>query len=151
MNTVIFDLDGTLCDISHRLHHIKGGKKDWEAFHAGCVNDVPKLEIIELFKRLDTSMRGGPLRTFIVSGRSDKVMSETQDWLYAQGVYPDDLIMRPDGDYNPDHELKRRWLNEGKFGPKEDILFCVDDRQRVVDMWRQEGLTCLQCAAWSEE
>ena len=29
---------------------------------------------------------------------------------------------------------------------KDDVLMTVDDRQRVVDMWRAEGLTCLQVA-----
>jgi hypothetical protein len=27
----------------------------------------------------------------------------------------------------------------------KDILFAVDDRQQVVDMWRRNGITCLQC------
>ena len=49
--------------------------------------------------------------------------------------------------FTPDQDLKRTWLNQ--FG-KEDILFVVDDRQKVVDMWREEGLTCLQCADWEE-
>ena len=26
------------------------------------------------------------------------------------------------------------------------ILFVVEDRSRVVEMWRSEGLACLQCA-----
>jgi hypothetical protein len=29
---------------------------------------------------------------------------------------------------------------------KDKILFVVEDRSRVVEMWRSEGLTCLQCA-----
>ena len=32
------------------------------------------------------------------------------------------------------------------FVDKNDVLMCVDDRQKVVDMWRSEGLTCFQVA-----
>ena len=56
-------------------------------------------------------------------------------------------MLREDGDNTPDQELKRAWLHA--YG-KERILFTVDDRQKVVDMWREEGLTCLQCADWKE-
>jgi phosphoglycolate phosphatase-like HAD superfamily hydrolase len=46
MKTVIFDLDGTLCDISHRLHFIENGNKDWDGFYAACPDDVPKPAMI---------------------------------------------------------------------------------------------------------
>lgn len=29
---------------------------------------------------------------------------------------------------------------------KYDVLFAIDDRSSVVDMWRDLGLVCLQCA-----
>ena len=57
------------------------------------------------------------------------------------------VLLRPDGDSTPDQDLKRDWLRG--YG-KERILFAVDDRQKVVDMWRAEGVVCLQCAAWQE-
>ena len=34
MKAFIFDIDGTLADASHRLHHIQNGNKDWDAFFA---------------------------------------------------------------------------------------------------------------------
>lgn len=36
---VVFDLDGTLADGDHRLHHITGETKDWRAFFAACGDD----------------------------------------------------------------------------------------------------------------
>jgi len=57
------------------------------------------------------------------------------------------LLRGAHGDYTPDQELKRKWANS--YG-KNKILFVVDDRQKVVDMWRSEGLVCLQCAKWEE-
>jgi len=146
MKIVIFDLDGTLCDISHRLHFIKCDKPDWDAFHAACVDDEPKWDIIGLY---DALMRAGH-RMIIVSGRNSQVESETLQWLDSYGLPFSELIMRKEGDYTPDNELKHSWLMDGSLGAIDNILLTVDDRQRVVDMWREEGLTCLQVDAWEE-
>ena len=144
MKTVIFDLDGTLCDISHRLPLIKQAKADWPAFFDACDKDAPKPEIISLFQALSDAGN----KMIIVSGRSDRTLFKTDQWLSYHGIKPHEIIMRKDGDYTPDDILKKSWLDKRLLGDKENILFCVDDRQRVVDMWRNEGLTCLQVAAW---
>ena len=52
--------------------------------------------------------------------------------------------MRGDKDSRPDSEVKQDILKQLKDEGKE-ILFVVDDRQSVVDMWRTSGITCLQC------
>jgi len=144
-NTIIFDLDGTLCDITHRLHFIKREKPDWDSFHAACVHDAPKPEIITIFK----SLQQREFDVLIVSGRNESVRLQTENWLLDNNLWPTRLIMRPEKDYTPDHILKKRWLHNGTL-PKENIICVFDDRQRVVDMWREEGLTCLQVAAWEE-
>lgn len=46
---VIFDLDGTIADINHRTHFVRGGNKDWESFFAGCVADVPNAPVVAAF------------------------------------------------------------------------------------------------------
>jgi hypothetical protein len=51
--------------------------------------------------------------------------------------------MRPAGDFTPDEELKRRWISEYDLS---QVLCIFDDRQKVVDMWRELGLTCFQVA-----
>ena len=38
---VIFDIDGTLADCSHRLHHVTGDKRDWNKFFAEMSEDPP--------------------------------------------------------------------------------------------------------------
>ena len=40
-NIIIFDLDGTLALIEHRVHHITAETPDWQAFYAACVDDLP--------------------------------------------------------------------------------------------------------------
>lgn len=53
MKTIVFDLDGTLADITHRLHFIKDGNHDWDGFFAACVDDAPIPEMVALFQVLE--------------------------------------------------------------------------------------------------
>jgi hypothetical protein len=59
------------------------------------------------------------------------------------------LCMRSEGDRRPDTTVKYEMMYDYKFMP-EDVLCILDDRQGVVDMWRQEGFRCLQVDAWKE-
>ena len=47
--------------------------------------------------------------------------------------------------FMPDDKLKQMWLDQ-LFTDKSDIVCVFDDRQKVVDMWRSHGLTCMQVA-----
>lgn len=144
---IVVDLDGTLADVEHRRRFIKGKKKDWKAFHEACIDDPPQEWCVRLIK----AMRAAGLKIELVSGRSQVVEGLTRRWL--DRVFEGDLsamtlvLLRPHGNMIKDTELKRAWLRA--FG-KEKILFAVDDRKRVVDMWREEGIVCLQCDDWEE-
>lgn len=145
-NIIICDLDGTLADIQHRRHFVerpKGVKKDWDAFHAACVDDTPMQTTIDLVHALKASRYNNKL--WITSGRMSTVMTETQAWLLNKGVCYDRIIMRNAGDFTPDNELKKSWMDSGVI-PKERIFCVFDDRDRVVNMWRKEGLICYQVA-----
>jgi len=131
----VFDLDGTLADCTHRLHHLE--RKDWRAFFAACGDDAPIPHVISLFQTLNT----GENRVEVWSGRSDEVRQETMEWLNRHGVFPDALVMRTAGDRRPDDEVKREFL---RAGGAPDLIF--DDRARVVAMWRAEGIPCFQVA-----
>ena len=53
------------------------------------------------------------------------------------------LLMRKEGDYRDDAIVKKEL--GAKVAEMGTILFAIDDRQRVVDMWRENGIVCLQC------
>lgn len=143
-DTIIIDLDGTLSDGSARYHLVKGKHRDYAAFHALLDQDP----VNEWCRALMGSFGEQTYRVVIVSARPKSCEEATRAWLFRNRVYFDELnLLRPDGDSTPDQELKRAWLRG--YG-KERVLFAVDDRQKVVDMWREEGLTCLQCADWGE-
>jgi hypothetical protein len=143
---VVFDLDGTVADITHRLHLVQTGTPNWPRFFKECVNDVPK----EWALFLALGMAAIGKKIVVVSARSQEVQKETEEWFAKHWKdIPYELnLIRPQGDYTPDDDMKRAWLNAS--GIKDRILFIVDDRTRVVDMWRAEGLTCLQCDRWEE-
>ena len=139
-NTVIFDLDGTLALIDHRLKHIKNIKrKNWFRFFEECDKDEPNIPVIEVCKSLFLSGHN----IIIFSGRSAQVRSKTEEWLSKHEIKYNKLFMRPEKDYTPDEKLKETWLKEIDTG---DILCVFDDRQKVVDMWRKNNITCFQVA-----
>lgn len=145
----IFDIDGTLADISHRRMQVVNGKKDWAAFNAGMKDDTPNAPIVNLYESLlDSIDRYSPTLTEIIlmSGRSADHRRVTEDWLVKHGL---DryfaLFMRGFNDMRDDAIVKKE-LYEKYVKPYFDVSFVVDDRSKVVSMWRSQGLTCLQCA-----
>lgn len=137
-NIIIFDLDGTLADISHRLPLIQGKTKRWDDFFAACVDDFPiKSGIATL-----TAFKNAGYKIIIYTGRSDKVRMATEVWLREHVGFVPVMAMRKDGDYRSDHELKREWLNA--MEDKDRVLVAFEDRYRVVNMYRDEGITCYQ-------
>lgn len=159
MKAYIFDLDGTLCDISHRLHYINEEawaatgltanpapmpfKKDWDSFYAACVGDKPIEPICQLVQDL---ARTAPI--VFVSGRSDAVRKQTERWIWqhAQNMTaPLHLFMRRDGDHRPDHVVKGEFLDQILAAGWQPIM-AFDDRKQVVDMWRARGIVCAQVA-----
>lgn len=143
--TVIFDIDGTLADATHRLHHIQNGNRNWDAFFAECVNDP----LIEPIRDLAQVMDARGFRIVLVSGRSNVIRGETVDWLNAHSVPCHDLRMRKAGDYRKDDVVKSEIL-DALLAEGLEIAWVVDDRPSVVAMWRARGLTCLQCRDWEE-
>ena len=149
----IFDLDGTLADCTHRLHHLDKSPKDWDSFFAACDQDAPIFPMIQLLG--DLSQRGNWVE--IWSARSDIVRFETLKWLsdvascnvgeYGGYHVVCKLRMRLIGDYTQDHELKKEWLYEDKAAGGDRIDLVFEDRQRVVDMWRSKGIMCCQVSA----
>jgi len=145
---VIFDLDGTLALIDKRrsISTKPNGKIDWDIFFdpANINLDQPNDSVIQMAKTLKDA--GNMI--VILSGRSKATKDATKAWLTANDVPFDVLKMRPTGNdfkFMPDDKLKQQWLDQ-LFSNKSDILCVFDDRQKVVDMWRDNGLSCFQVA-----
>jgi phosphoglycolate phosphatase-like HAD superfamily hydrolase len=138
---ILFDIDGTLANVDHRREFVTSGKSDWESFNAGMGNDTPNYPIVSLYKTLWESEN---YDLILVSGRQEEFRELTERWLVGNEIPFSRLLMRPFKDYRPDEIIKEEILNQLRSEGHE-VLFVVDDRKRVVDMWRQKGITCLQC------
>lgn len=135
---IIFDLDGTLADIEHRQHLARGPDKNWDQFFAGIHADTPRRILFDLMTHLQTA----GYEVQIWSGRPEKTRTMSEDWLRKHGCALKIARMRPDGDFQPDDKLKESWLHSLKVKP----VMVYDDRDRVVAMWRKNGILCAQVA-----
>ena len=122
-------------------------KPDWKSFYEECHLDAPNGPVIQTFKQL--YLIGAEIK--IWSGREDSVKGKTVQWLYLHtGIQPhmigQMLTMRPEGDYTPDEQLKRKWLNKLHPLERHRLTAVFDDRDKVVKMWRAEGVACFQVA-----
>jgi|TARA_Y100000310_G_C20586328_1_gene765584 FMN phosphatase YigB (HAD superfamily) len=141
MNTVIFDIDGTLADISQRLPFIQQTPKDWDSFKAAAVDDAPIPEIIWLAR----VVAAGAESVIYMSGRNESSREITWNWLKQNGLPEAPLYMRADGDFRPDFEVKAELLERAK-ADGYDPFMAIDDRTQVVEMWRSKGIRTLQVA-----
>ena len=137
---IIFDIDGTLAKVEHRLHHIETRPRDWGAFFAASYKDEPHDEILYLNHLL---ARDPNNLILIVTGRSEHQRGTSIEWLERHEIYFHDIFLRPKGDRREDSEVKAEILERiiADYG-RPYLVF--EDRSRVVEMWRQKGIKCLQ-------
>ena len=145
-NFIIFDIDGTLADISHRLHFIQGEKKDWEGFYGAMDKDQPIYEMTLLLRLLIlTTMTDTEYKVVFVTGRPEKYREKTMKWLdnivHIENLN-ERLFMRKDGDHRQDYVVKREIVE--KLREQGSIRMAFEDRDQVVQMYRSLGIRCLQ-------
>jgi len=140
-NIIIFDLDGTICNVEHRRKFVASKPKNWDAWNKGLSMDKPHLSVKFIFDCIGNMIKTHTNTTIaFVSGRSEKYKDETIDWLNFNGFgnYTSNLYMRKAGDCRNDAIIKNEIANEIE---KQYNIFCVfDDRKRVVDMWTERGI-----------
>jgi predicted kinase len=148
MDTIIFDIDGTLADVEHRRHFLSGAKPAWGAFFDEMVNDPPLRDVCLLAELLGDHplVNQGAIKLFLFSGRPETHRKETEDWLlkHARSYFQkaEALLMRGEGDYRADTIVKKEMLRNIQAQGYE-VRLVVDDRPSVVEMWKAEGLTVL--------
>lgn len=144
----IFDIDGTIANLTHRLHFIQKSPKDWAGFFAAAGDDKPIYEVINVAKALDAAGHS----ILYVSGRSEDIRDITTNWLITYGLpNPLALYMRKSKDRREDSLVKSDILDKlfKTYGPPEQVGLwggVFDDRQQVVDMHRSRGLKVFQVA-----
>jgi phosphoglycolate phosphatase-like HAD superfamily hydrolase len=142
---IIFDLDGTLCDDTHRRHHLAAG--DFAAYHTALPTDKPKFPLLATMRALHTA--GNHIE--IWSGRYESSRKATLHWFAKYAIWVVDrsivIRLRPEGDERSSAVLKEAWLDEALKFSAPAVTLAFDDLQSAVDMWRRRGIICAQVEA----
>lgn len=138
---IISDLDGTLSDPSARLHLYK--ERKYAEFNKAGKNDKPIENVCNILRNLKDSETD----IVICTARDESCRKDTEDWLKLNDVPYDILLMRWKDDQRHDIEVKRDMFNKLlEIYDFKQFWFVLEDRNVCVDMWRGEGLSCLQVA-----
>jgi predicted kinase len=130
---VICDLDGTIA-----LNN--GHRSFYDA--STCDLDILNEPIAGIIMTYD---REGLARIIYCTGREEIYRPQTEKWLKKYGLPEGPLFMRAAKDHRKDRIVKLELFNN-HIRDKYDVEFVLDDRDQVVNMWRELGLTCLQVA-----
>ena len=135
---VLVDIDGTLANMA------PSGRGPFEWHRVG--EDEPIQNVIDIV----VSLHDAGYHIVFMSGRDEVCRAETIEWLHNNVLRMEEwrrteLHMRPNEDFRKDSEIKSElfWKHVGE---KYDVVAVFDDRQQVVDMWRNMGLTVAQVA-----
>jgi len=126
--TIIVDFDGTLS--------LRGERSPYDWSRVG--EDEPHFPVVFAIRHLALFAT-----ILVVSGRDESCRWQSEMWLNAHGILYHKLFMRPEKDNRPDAEIKRE-IYEQEIKDNFDVLFVLDDRNSVVRLWREMGLTCFQ-------
>lgn len=127
----VFDMDGTLADVSGIRHFLP----NFHAFHSESVNVPAHDWVVDALHR---AFAAG-INVVIVTARSSKYMNHTVWWLLLNDIPFDQMYMRKATDNRPDREVKeeivKRMKHDG-FNP----VHAFDDNPAIVEMWQDMGV-----------
>jgi phosphoglycolate phosphatase-like HAD superfamily hydrolase len=146
MDAVIFDIDGTLANAGHRIHLLEGidlqapdeRNESWIKFLDLADQDEAFDEMVKL-----NHMAAAMVPIFIFTGRKESSRRRTMWWLEKYGVIFHKMWMRADHDHRPDDIIKKEMLDRLQASGYKP-LFAVEDRDRNVRMFRDNGVRTLQ-------
>lgn len=134
-NCIIVDIDGTLAH--------GNGRDAYDYSKVG--SDILDENVARLVRREFDTPEFDRIYVVIVSGRDDSCMAITEQWLAEHNIQYDEIYMRKAGDTRNDAIVKQE-IYEEWIKPRFNVLYVLDDRNRVVKMWREQGLKVLQVA-----
>jgi hypothetical protein len=139
--TLFCDIDGTVADLTHRRVYVASKPKNYPAFEKSIHLDTPILPIIQAVQTLYNA----GWTVVMCSGRGIQSKDATEAWLRKHAVPYQAIYMRPFKVYRQDAIIKYELLQQARAdGFDPDVVF--DDRNQVVDMWRSNGIPCVQVA-----
>lgn len=138
---VIFDMDGTLCDV-RGIRHLLNGPGRFHAFHTASIDCPPHPWVVEAARREQAAGRA----VLIVTARQARYRNLTAMWLALHGVPSDAMWMRGDHDHRPDYGVKREilaWIR-ALYRP----VHAFDDNPSVLELWAEENIPVTVVPGW---
>lgn len=124
------DVDGTLAERVHpdAPQPVRGPFEEDRVFEDA---------VIEHIADLVRTLHAAGYKIVIMSGRTDSCQEETERWLIEHAIPYDDIFMRRTvEDKGRKDNLVKHDLFWANVAPKYNLVFCLDDRQQVVDFTR---------------
>ena len=136
----VFDVDGVLADVTHRLHHLQARPQRWERFFQTADRDPLLAEGAE---RLRAALVDHDV--VYLTGRPERTRRLTERWLRHHHLPTGPLLMRPDDDHRPARWMKREVLR-GLAGTRV-VASVLDDDPAVVAVLEADGWP-VELATW---
>ena len=136
----VFDVDGVVADVRHRLRHIARRPKNWAAFFAAAGRDTPLEAGVDLVHHYAAGHR-----LVWLTGRPERLRRVTSRWFAEHGLPAGTLLMRPDDDRRPARDYKLGRLRT--VSREGTIAVVVDDDPSVVKLLKAEGFP-VRLADW---
>jgi hypothetical protein len=137
----VLDIDATLADVRHRLHHLARRPKNWDGFFAAAPADQPLPQGVEIAHTLATDHE-----IVYLTGRPERTRRDTEEWLTRYGLPGGRLLMRRDGDRRPSAVMKLGRLR--RLAAERPVAILVDDDVAVCAAAQSAGFTVLR-AGWA--
>ncbi|WP_433294270.1 hypothetical protein ACQPZQ_09850 [Pseudonocardia sp. CA-142604] len=136
----VFDIDGVLADVRHRLHHLEARPQRWEHFFQSADRD-PLL--VEGAERVRAALAAHDV--LYLTGRPERTRRLTEDWLVRHELPVEPLVMRADDDRRPARWVKREVLR--KLSTVRSVVSVLDDDPAVVSLLEADGWP-VELATW---
>lgn len=141
---IIVDIDGTLAHMNSRSPY------DYTQVSTDVVDEHVR-DVVHRYTIGSATDEIPDTYIVIVTGRDADCRPDTEAWLKANNIPYDELYMRDmlrvdDKGNKVDDRIIKRDIYEAFIKPRYNVRFVLDDRDRVVKMWREQGLKVLQCA-----
>ena len=134
MSIVVFDIDGVVADVRHRVHFVERRPQNWGRFFAGAADD-PVSEV-----GADWARKAAAEHDLVwLTGRPEWLRPVTARWLDQHELPAGPLLMRGDRDYRPAREFKLAELR--KLAAQDEIVVFVDDDPLVIQAAAGAGFT----------
>ena len=144
MRVAVFDIDGVLADVRHRVHLVdRRRQRDWDAFFAAAISDP----VLPQGLQAVSQAAADGLAIAYLTGRPERCRADTESWLARQGFPAAPLRMRPDDDRRPARAFKVEALRDLQRG--SPVAYLVDDDAAVVESARAAGFPVIH-ACWMD-